>query len=516
MASEKMLFKDLRLTPEKLTRLWRQMLFSEKTSTWLCSSARLPSFSSSNIHVTDSQMRGPRLTTKWEGHDSWCCVVREGTHPTLVRNGSCSLSPGRELVTGHWRGPLEFPTTPGKFRKCFQAGSDTHTRWDTPPGSETTPSCGWCVPHARRSGRNWTILELPRGRWHTGMWSLCRWCTVCHGPRFGSGCSTRQTLQMVGDGQNKRHEFSSAKANWALWTKTDIFILGLCRTPIRPVIFDFLVWNSRTPSSTISSVIKRSCCHCSGRVRAEGTAGAWLSYALVKPRGLPQWQLGLIPLPTPTVAGAGHMESDKQTRVPRTEGLSKHLGQELIGLTISSVPADDPAAQDGPGQDTTVPPTTGEAARTVLLWLVPSLLEETLRANPTIRSSQAASVTSLSAAGPGSLSFSPCSSPAALEILPPPCLAFRCATLGTNLPCALKNEQGQEGGHLPHYCLQAVTFLLEAMPPGFTSLSSFPRLSSTDSLDTHTVHWRLLFLVLNLPSTAIPGMILGTFKNLRH
>lgn len=56
-----------------------------------------------------------------------------------------------------------------------------------------------------------------------------------------------------------------------------IFILGLCRTPIRPVIFDFLVLNSRTPSSTVSSVIKRSCCHCSGRMRGEGPAGAWLS-----------------------------------------------------------------------------------------------------------------------------------------------------------------------------------------------------------------------------------------------
>lgn len=90
-----------------------------------------------------------------------------------------------------------------KFRTCFQAGSDIHTRWDTPPGSETTPSCGWYAHHARRSGRNWTTLVPPRGRWHTGMWSLCRWHTVCHGPRSGSGCSTRQTLQTVGDGRNK-------------------------------------------------------------------------------------------------------------------------------------------------------------------------------------------------------------------------------------------------------------------------------------------------------------------------
>lgn len=113
---------------------------------------------------TAKQKRGPRLTT------AGAVQSVRGAYPSLVRNGFCSLSPGRELVAQHFWGPLGFPPTlVCKFRKCFRAGNDTHTQWDTPPGSETTPSCGWYVPHARRSGRNWTILELPRGRWHTGM-----------------------------------------------------------------------------------------------------------------------------------------------------------------------------------------------------------------------------------------------------------------------------------------------------------------------------------------------------------
>lgn len=53
---------------------------------------------------------------------------------------------------------------------------------------------------------------------------------------------------------------------------------------MRPVIFAFQFLKRRIPSTTTSvSVIKRRCCHCSGRVQAEGTADAWLSQALVKP-----------------------------------------------------------------------------------------------------------------------------------------------------------------------------------------------------------------------------------------
>lgn len=136
----------------------------------------------------------------------WCGGSLWGVRAPVWSGMACwSLPSGEELVIQHSWSPLGLATTSlvHKFRMCFQAGSDIHTRWDTPPGSETTPSCGWCAHHARRSGRNWMILVPPRGRWHTGMWSLCRWHTVCRGPRSGSGCSTHRTLQMGGGGQNK-------------------------------------------------------------------------------------------------------------------------------------------------------------------------------------------------------------------------------------------------------------------------------------------------------------------------
>lgn len=106
---------------------------------------------------------------------------REGQTPAAVLGGPRGAHPvqgGMGAQPRYWQracrrhswGPLGCLTIPTvcELRKCFQAGSDSHTRWDTPPGSGTTPSCGWCVPRARRSGRNWTIPELPRGRWRTG------------------------------------------------------------------------------------------------------------------------------------------------------------------------------------------------------------------------------------------------------------------------------------------------------------------------------------------------------------
>lgn len=160
MASERTLFGGLRLTPLKLTWLRRQVLFFKKTSTWLPSSAHLPSSTCSDIHATDNHAEeraaahaareGNMPQASWEWV-LWPLSWQRACHAALVS-------------------PLGFPAIPMvcKFRKYFRAGSDTHTRWDTPPGSETIPSCGWYAPHARRSGRNWTTLELPRGRWRTG------------------------------------------------------------------------------------------------------------------------------------------------------------------------------------------------------------------------------------------------------------------------------------------------------------------------------------------------------------
>ena len=109
-----------------------------------------------------------------------------------------SLSPSTDGPprTSHSAGGCE-------LRTCFPVGSGTHSRWDTPPGSETTPSCGWCAPRVHRPGRSWTTLAQPRGRWHTGTWSLCRWHTACPGPHSGSGYSTRQTLEKGGGGQKR-------------------------------------------------------------------------------------------------------------------------------------------------------------------------------------------------------------------------------------------------------------------------------------------------------------------------
>lgn len=123
----------------------------------------------------------------WNMALSLCPLLLRDIHAGTVRAGKGSraagtgtLCEGQELLVlqclpniswlnaggRHW-GVL---TTAGicKFRKCFPVSSGTRTQWDTPPESETTPSCGWCGHRAHRSGRNWMIRAQPRGRRHTG------------------------------------------------------------------------------------------------------------------------------------------------------------------------------------------------------------------------------------------------------------------------------------------------------------------------------------------------------------
>lgn len=101
-------------------------------------------------HHQQPKKRGQRLV------NNWCYVNLWGEHILVSWGWVLESLSWLRACHPHARGSSGISDNfhSFKFRKCFQAGSGTHTQWDTPPGSETTPSCGWCVPRAHRSGRN--------------------------------------------------------------------------------------------------------------------------------------------------------------------------------------------------------------------------------------------------------------------------------------------------------------------------------------------------------------------------
>lgn len=168
------LLGGLRLTPYRVTLALEPGAFLHENF-HLGSSADTDNTQSAALHFcphlpTVTSAPGSQTEEKAEAHQELTLHSPQGPSSRLTGDESrfWSLSPDRQLVTGIY-GSSGIQTTPMvcRFRKCFQAGSGTHTQWDTPPGSETTPSCGWCGHRAHRSGRNWMIPAQPHGRWHT-------------------------------------------------------------------------------------------------------------------------------------------------------------------------------------------------------------------------------------------------------------------------------------------------------------------------------------------------------------
>lgn len=120
--------------------------------------------SSSTIHARQPKRR------EHTGSGADAVTVCERILSILDVPGSRTFHQQRAFSSTYGVSPLGFPEVPlsFKFRRCSPAGSDSHTPWDIPPGSETIPSCGSCGHHAHRSGRSWMSPARLHGRWHTG------------------------------------------------------------------------------------------------------------------------------------------------------------------------------------------------------------------------------------------------------------------------------------------------------------------------------------------------------------